>query len=112
VDPARNHNIFLYRRRKALNFDPFDEFMPDGAQLWTRLTPHWRSFVFQELSPETKRLREEALHLRRLRAQENQMNRADARVGSDRDHGSQNPDRDPIFWIGIGICDHFLKMGS
>jgi uncharacterized membrane protein YqiK len=62
-----------------LAFDPFDEFMRDGAQLWTRLTPHWRSFEFQELSPETKRLREEALHSRRLRAQENQMNRADAR---------------------------------
>ena len=76
---AGNLAKFLYQRRQALSFDPFDNFMRHGAELWTRLIPEGSSFVFQKPSEEELVRREESLQLRRLHAQEKQMNRADAR---------------------------------
>ena len=38
----------FYQRRQSLSFDPFNNFMRHGAELWTRLIPEGSSFVFQK----------------------------------------------------------------
>ena len=53
--------------------------MRHGAELWTRLTEKPDRFVFKQPSEAVLLEREEALRLRRLKENEKQMNRADAR---------------------------------
>jgi hypothetical protein len=74
---------FIYQRRNSLLDDPFDKFMRDGAEKWSRLTSDGKIFTLNDPEldlPLGERLRKRQEYRNRLeKRKEDQMKRADAR---------------------------------